>query len=169
MNIKNGLICVSIVAILSLCTFNNVAAAPVSKLTPDTHSNYAGDMRGGQQTYIVFGDPTTNGITMGVGQHIAILGVLTYGTPPTSSFNSPHGIPDATVNIQTLNSDGQTWTTVATKSTLPAGYSAGTFLVTITPTVAGVYTYRVTYDGNSQYAPTVSNTKTLTVTNVVIS
>ena len=51
MNIKNGLICVLFVALLSICTFNSAAAAPSSKLTPDAHSDYAGDVKGEQQTY----------------------------------------------------------------------------------------------------------------------
>jgi len=153
--------------------FNSVAAAPVSKQTTDIHSNYATDVKGVQQTYLLFGDGTTHTDTMRINQHVDILGVLSYGTPPTSSMDSSHGIPDATVNIQSLNSDGQTWTTVATESTVSRELgAAGSFLVTITPKVVGVYTYRVTYDGNSQYAPTISsNTITLNVTNpdVVIS
>jgi len=42
-------------------------------------------------------------------------------------------------------------------------------MMTLTPEVAGVYTYRVTYDGDNQYAPAVSNVITLTATNVAIS
>ena len=87
MNIKNGLICVLIVAILSLCTFNSVAAAPVSKQTPDIHSNYAADVRGGQQTYLIttlnFGNATT--VTMWVGQYVWLTGVL------SSTHHRPHG------------------------------------------------------------------------------
>jgi len=63
-------------------------------------------------------------------------------------------------------SDEDAWPTVYTEHTnQPNTYSvkAGTFVLTLTPEVAGVYTYRVTYDGGSQYAPTVSNNVTLTV------
>ncbi len=78
------------------------------------------------------------------------------------------------VNIQSMNSDGKTWTTVDTEKTLstdtrPYSNTAGIFIVKLTPAVAGVFTYRVTYDGDGQYAPAVSNTVTLTVTNVAIS
>ncbi len=41
--------------------------------------------------------------------------------------------------------------------------------MTLTPEVTCVYTYRVTYDGDSQYAPAVSDVLTLTMTNVLIS
>lgn len=110
MNIKNQLICFLIVAILSLCTFNNVAAAPVSKLTLDTHSNYAEDVRrDGQQTYLLaaFYSPTFSGdataVTMGGGQSIPLMGILSYGTPlrpPSPTLDYSHGIPNAMVNIK---------------------------------------------------------------------
>ena len=102
-----------------------------------------------------------------------------YGTPPDSSNYYSHGIQGATVNIQSLNSDGQTWITVATeiaiesvsqhKITTKEDSFAGFFTVTLTPEAAGVYTYGMTCDGDSQYAPAVSNVVTLTVTNVAIS
>jgi hypothetical protein len=52
MNIKNRLICILIVAVLSLCMLNGVTAAPVGKQATDVHSNYAVDVRGQQQTYL---------------------------------------------------------------------------------------------------------------------
>jgi hypothetical protein len=114
MDIKNQLICLLIVAILSLCKFNNVVAAPVSKLTPDTHSNYAGDVRRDrQQTYLLISicgdgppknkDETT--FTAGVGQNVYILGALASGTPPATSTEPPSNSIDSTVNIQSVNSD----------------------------------------------------------------
>ena len=136
-------------------------------------------MKGDQQTYLLFGDETTNAVTIGVGQHFVTGGVLSYGTPPASSDDCSHGIERATVNIHSLNSDGQTWTTVATEITIESVNQhkittkedsfAGFFTVTLTPEAAGVYHYRMTYNGNSQYAPAVSNVQTLTVTNVAIS
>jgi len=172
MNIKNGLICLLIVALLSLCAFNGVAAVPVSKLTPDTHSNYAGDVRGKQQTYLLarffffaptfYGEATT--LTIGVGQSIHLKGVLSYDTPPTNSTDYSHGISYKTLNIQSLNSDGETWSTIGTSGTS----ERGAFDVALTPPAAGAYTYRTTYDGDDQYAPAVSNIVTLTVTNMVI-
>jgi hypothetical protein len=134
-------------------------------------------LKEGQQTHIlatINGDRTT--VTIGVGQYVSLDGVLSYGTPPTSWLDTSHGIKDATINIQSLNSEGNTWSTVATVSTLDADpdnpiptVSVGMFAAKLTPEAAGVYSYWVTYDGNSQYAPTVSNVVTLTVTNVAIS
>jgi len=168
MNIKNGLICVLIVAILSLCTFNSVAAAPVSKQTTNVHSNYAVYVNGKQQTYLeaYLGDATA--ITIGVGQSIYLSGILDL----SPNFSPGNGIPNAMANIQSMNSDGKTWSTVATRITEAVdqqGHGGTLFIVKLTPTVAGVFTYRVTYDGDSQYAPAISNVVTLTVTNVVIS
>ncbi|MGB8310502.1 MAG: hypothetical protein WCE81_01405, partial [Halobacteriota archaeon] len=85
MGMKKAIISLSVLAILTICMFNNVAAAPVSKQTPDVHSNYAVDARGRQQTYILAmlnGNATT--ITMEVGQSVYLHGVLSSGTPPTS-------------------------------------------------------------------------------------
>jgi hypothetical protein len=73
-----------------------------------------------------------------------------------------------------MSSDGKTWITVYSKTTLSDNSQignnySGRFLTTLTPEVAGVYTYRVTYDGDSQYTAAVSNVITLTATNVAIS
>jgi hypothetical protein len=46
MRMKKAVISLSIIAILTICMFNSVAAAPVSKQTIDVHSNYAPDVRG---------------------------------------------------------------------------------------------------------------------------
>lgn len=144
------LISVVIISVLSLCSFNNVAAAPVTKLTPDTYSNYGGDLRGRQQTYIlatINEDRTT--VTMEVGQNASLDGVLSYGTPPTSWLDTSHGIQNATINIQSMNPDGKTWSTVATKSTIDADpdnpfpmSTVRMFAATLTPEATGVYTYR---------------------------
>jgi len=110
-------------------------------------------------------------MTMGVGQSVSIWCLLSHGTPPTASFDISHGIANATVSIQSLNSNGKTWTTVAIRTTgfsCPPTDTTGEFFVTMTPSAAGVYTYRVTCGGDSQYIPTISNIVTLTVTNVAI-
>jgi hypothetical protein len=171
LNMKKGLISLLIVVILSLCAFNNVAAAPVSKLTPDIHGTYARDLKGKQQTYLLAtlnGDRTT--VTIGVGQDVSLDGVLSYSRPPTSWLDTSHGIPNGTVNIQSMDFGGKTWTTVYIGRTLNnPGFLPGSFAVKLTPMAAGVYTYRVIYDGNSYYAPAVSNVVTLTVSNMVVS
>jgi hypothetical protein len=76
-------------------------------------------------------------------------------------------------HIREMNSAG-TWSTVATNITsdvvyLPGLSDVGYFRNTVTRSATGVYTFRVTYDGDSQYAPAVSNTVTLTATNVAVS
>ena len=77
-----------------------------------------------------------------------------------------------------MNPDDNTWTTVNTTRTNPPNTypGAGTFTIILTSANVGAYTYRVTYDGDSQYAPAVSNVTTLdvwivtlSVTNVAIS
>jgi hypothetical protein len=164
----------------------STAVAPVSKLTYDIHRNYAGDLRAVQQTYIL---ATLNSnatmVIMGVGQSVYLHGILSAGTPPASWRDSSHGVPDMKVNIQCMNSDGNmwtvniqrinsdenTWTTVYTERTNPPNAyptKTGTFIMTLTPKVAGTYNYRITYDGDGQYAPAVSNVVTLAVTNVAI-
>ena len=65
MRMKNAILSVSIIAILTICMFNSVAAAPISKQTPDVHSNSAVDVRGQQQTYLLFGGTTNTGTTVG--------------------------------------------------------------------------------------------------------
>jgi len=170
---KKAILSLSIVAILTICMFNSVAATPVSKQTTDVHSNYAVDERGQQQTYLrisITGDAKPKNkdettFTAGVGQNVYILGVLS-STVPTTSQEPPQNGIDAFVNIQSLNSDGNTWTTVATRETNTI--STGFVSVKLVPQATGVYTYRLTYDGDSKYASAVSNTVTLTVTNVAI-
>jgi hypothetical protein len=175
MEIKKAILSVSIIALLSICMFTSVAAAPVSKHSTDVHSNYAADAKEKQQTYLIaYLRRNQTAITIGVNQSIYLYGVLSAGTPPSSANDTSHGIPNATINVQTMNSDAKTWSTVYSEKTLPdtseTGYNySGRFITTLTPVVAGVSTYRVTYDGDSQFAPAVSNVVTLTATNVAIS
>ena len=156
------------VAILSLCV-PSVVAVSVGKHSTDVHSGYAIDMKGKQQTYLAawLGGGDTS-VTMGVGQYVYLKGVL------SSTANFSQGIPNETINTQQLNSDGKTWATVYTETTMPDTSNIGTqlmgtFIEKLTPQAAGVYTYRMTFNGDDQHEPAVSNTVTLTVTNVVIS
>ena len=158
-----------------MCVLNSVAAAHVSKHSIDAHGGYAVDVGEKQQTYLVaYLRNNQTAVTMGVGQSIWLNGVLSSDTPPSSANDTSHGIPNATINIQSLDPDGKTWSTVNSQKTLPdtdqTGYNySGMFITTLTPVVAGVYTYRVSYDGDSQHAPAVSNVVTLNATNVIIS
>jgi len=75
-------------------------------------------LKGTEQTYILAtfnGDRTT--VTMGANRTVTLGGVLSYGTPPSKSTDCSHRVANAKLNIQSLNSDGKTWTTVATVST----------------------------------------------------
>ncbi len=174
MNPKKEIISLAIIAMLTVCVFNSVAAAHVTRHSTDIHNGYAVDAGEKQQTYLVaYLRNNQTAVTMGVGQSTWLYGVLS-GAPPASANDTSHGIPNATINIQSMDPVGKTWTTVYSGKTLPdtsqTGYNySGRFIATLTPAVAGVYTYRVTYDGNSQYAPAVSNVVTLNATNVVIS
>ena len=109
---------------------------------------------------------------MAVNQSTYLYGVLS-STPPTSAYDTSHGIPNATINMQSMSSNG-TWITVDSGRTLldtgqTGNNYSGRFIMTLTPEATGVYTYRVTYDGDSEYTPAVSNVITLTATDVAIS
>jgi len=69
MRMKKAIISLSIIVILAICMFNNVAAAPVSKQTTDVHSNNAMDVKRGQQTYLTtcLGTNDATALTIGVG------------------------------------------------------------------------------------------------------
>jgi hypothetical protein len=175
MEMKKTIISLAIIAVLSICMFNGVATARVTKHSTDVHSNYAADVKGNQQTYLVaYLRNNQTAVTMAVNQSTYLHGVLSAGTPPTSAYDTSHGIPNATISVQSMSSDGKTWVTVYSERTLPDTSQTGNnypgrFIRILTPVVAGVYTYRVTYDGDSQYAPAVSNVVTITATNVAIS
>jgi len=141
---------------MSLCAIN-VTAASTSKLATVTHNGYATDARSEQQTRLAIKLWNKNGdeiSTTDVNQTVFLLGLL--GTPGTSNH-----IGGAKVNIQG-SLDGNTWTTVGNTTTETDKYN-GFFLVSWTPQSTGVVYVRATYDGDSQYAPTMSNMVKLTV------
>jgi hypothetical protein len=72
--------------------------------------------------------------------------------------------PNATIKLQSMNPNRKTWSTAATQIA-----DGGLFTMTLPPSAAGAYKYRVTFDGDSQYAPSINNPVTLAVTNVTIS
>jgi hypothetical protein len=155
MNILEGMVSVFIIAMLTLCVLN-IAAASTSKLTPATtlviYNGYATDATT-QKTVleIMLSSNTTK-----VNEKVALIGGLRSGTPQT-----PNLIGGATVNIQKFTNE--TWTTFNTTTTIATGDYKGYFIVPITPSSTGVFSYRATYDGDSQYAATVSNVVRLTV------
>jgi len=174
MRMKNAVISLSIIAILTFCMFNGVAAAPVSKQTLDVHSNYAVDVRRNQQTYLVaYLRNNQTAATIMVNQSTYLYGVLSSGTPPTSAYDTSHGIPNATINIQSMSSNG-TWITFDSERTLSdtaqtGNNYSGRFIMTLTPEDTGVYIYQVTYDGDSEHSPAVSNTIIINATDVAVS
>ena len=60
-------------------------------------------------------------------------------------------------NIQYLNYDGTAWYAVGIATIMSGGKEAGYFGGTLTLKRLGVYLYRATYDGESLYAPAISN------------
>jgi hypothetical protein len=141
---------------MSLCAIN-VTAASTSKLATVTHNGYATDTRSQQQTHLAIKLANKNGdeiSTTNVNQTVQLLGLLRM--PGTSNY-----IGGATVNIQ-LSLDGNTWTTILHTTTETGKYN-GFFFASWTPQSTGVVYVRATYDGDSQYAPTVSNVVQVTV------
>jgi hypothetical protein len=155
MSILKGIGSVLIIAMLTLCVLN-IAAASTSKLTPATalvtYNGYATNATINQTVLeIMLSSNTTN-----VNEKVTLIGGLASSPIQTQNF-----IGGATVNIQKWVNE--TWTTVDTTTTTAAGDYKGWFKVPITPSSTGVFSYRATYDGDSQYAPTVSNVVRLMV------
>jgi hypothetical protein len=119
---------------------------------------------------------TKQAITTKVNQPVCLWGLL--GLADGSNV-----MEGAAVNVQ-RSLDGNTWTTVFTATTENHGGvdvritpdSTGVFYyqdvtprssqqadAQVTPDSTGVFYYRYTYDGNSQYAPCVSDVVQLTV------
>ena len=158
---------VTIAGVLLLCAFNSVIAteASASKFTPYNQVNQVADTNGRQQTSIFAAaspiDPFYPGTTLRVqaGTRVQICGAL-----------SPLYIPHATVTLQRLNAADGKWSNVTTDTTnhfLIGGYGIpGEYIMYVTPNDPGVFTYRVLYSGDSNYAPAVSNEITLIVSNL---
>jgi len=154
MNIKKALICLSIAAVLTLCV-PNVVAASVNKQTTNVHSSYAMDVPDKEQPglALMLSDNVTS-----VNKSVEFIGLLATGTQ-----SALHPIEGATVNIQQLNTNGTTWHTLGTVQTSSTGKEAGFFEGSYTPKSKGYHILRATYDGDSNYAPAVSNVVALIV------
>jgi len=153
MNIKNGLICLLIALILTLCMPNDVAAS-ACKQTTNVHSNYAMDVPVKQQPTLLLS--LSKNITA-VNTQVDLYG----GLATSTSSGGINGIEGATINIQRLDTYDGTWYTRGTLTTMSGNFS-GFFIVHITPKEPGTYIYRATFDGDINYAPAVSNVVTLT-------
>ena len=143
---------------LSLCVIN-VTAASTSTPTTVTQNGYNTDVTALQPTslVIVFMNKNSNEriSTAKVNESVIFGGGLWSGTA-----SAPNYIGAAKINIQQMESG--TWTTVYTTKT-GTGTGEGIFAVQLKSTSAGVLSFRATYDGDSQYAPAVSNVAQLTV------
>ena len=174
MNIKNGLICLLIIAIL-IAWVPSVAAASTSKLATGTHNKYSTDVRcqqarlapppvGSINLFITITNQNGHSLsTTSVNHQVFIGGCLfQQGLIP----GVPIYIGNAYVDIQVQNPDS-TQTTLYTATTGTAGSTFGTgcFQVQWTPNTTGVFNIRAYYDGNGQYTSAVSNVEQLTVVN----
>ena len=158
MNIKNGLenglVCLSIIAIVTF-SIPNVVAASAGKPAINIHSSYAMDAPVKTQTALVLA--LSNNKTV-VGTPVDIVGALA-----AKEHDTIHYIGGATITMQQLSFDGTTWNTLGTVQTLSTGNETGFFGAHITPKSSEYYILRATYDGDSNYAPAVSNVVALIV------
>jgi len=150
MNIKKALVCLSIVAVLTLYV-PNVAAAATGKQT----SYYAMDVPVKNQTALVLA--LSNNTTV-VGTQVYVVGALA-----AKEHGTVHYIGGATITLQQLSANGTGWNTIGTSQTLSTGNVTGFFGASTTPKSSGYYIIRAIYDGDSNYAPAVSNVVALTV------
>jgi len=154
MNTKKALICLSIAAVLTLYV-PNVAAASTNKQTINVHSSYAMDVPDKEQPGLAL--MLTDNITT-IDKSVDFIGLLATGTQ-----SSLHPIGGATVNIQEMNTNGTAWHNLGTLQTSSTGKEAGFFAGSYTPKSKGYHILRATYDGDSSYAPAVSNVVALIV------
>jgi len=117
---KKGLICLLIVATLTVCVLN-VAAATTSKYTTDVHNGQVTDA-GGQwepHRYITLSD-LESGKTIELGNCTAACKTAFLDGYPVGGVGGiahPAYITDDVANIQ-LSRDGKTWVTILTTTTL---------------------------------------------------
>jgi len=137
MKMKTRMISLSILAILTLCLLN-VAAASTSNPTTAAHSKIVTDATARQPTTLTFTAPAQ----ARVNTWFDVSGSFTAGGK---------GVSGAIINIQQLWQGA--WGTFSNFTTDSNGNFAGQIE---SPTTGDVHN-RVTYDGNSQYAPSVSN------------
>jgi len=159
MNIKNGLVCLLIIATVIL-SVPNVTAASVSKPAINMHGNYATDAPVKTQTALVL---ALGSNTTAAGKPVYIYGALVAGQ------NTMHYVSGATITIQQLTStNGPVWSRIGTLQTTTGDDQVGAsiipnFSALETPTTSGYYVIRATFDGDNNYAPAVSNVVSLTV------
>jgi hypothetical protein len=153
MNIKNVMIFLLIIALLTLCV-PDVVAAPAGKQTIDVHNSYA--MGASDKERPVIALLLSDNVTA-VNRSVGI-----YGGIATGESGALHYIGGATITIQQLSFNGTEWYNLGTLKTL-TGKEVGTFAGSYTPKSKGYHVLRATYDGDNNYAPAVSNMVALIV------
>jgi hypothetical protein len=151
MNIRMRIISLSIIALVILCALSSAAASTI-KITTAAHSEYITDATAQQKTVLAI---WLSNNTTKINESVYLLGILASGTP-----SAPSPIENARMTIQQLANE--TWIPIGSATTLAGDYS-GMFVVSLTPRAIGSTSYRATYDGDGQFAPSVSNAVVLTV------
>lgn len=148
MNMRKGVISLSLIAIVTLCAFN-VAAASVSKPATAAYGNNIASTRTQQPTTLT---PTTLTLTapanVKLNQNFQISGYLT-----TASGN---GIAGAVVDEQAYYNGN--WVAMYNVTTDSSGHLSDTWGLS----QAGAYNFRLAFNGDSQNAASVSNEVTIT-------
>ena len=137
MNTKKGVICPLVVTVLSLCMVNVTTALPRNQIAAP-HSKNVTDVKTTIPTTLTFTCPTL----VNVNEPFGISGSLTAGGT---------GVCGAHINGQVMT-QGQ-WTTFSGYTTDSNGNISGT----ISTNYTGLRFYRLSYDGDAQYAPSASN------------
>ena len=140
---RKGVMSLSLIAVVTLCALN-VAAASVSKPATAFYGNDITRAQPAQSTTLTFTAPTN----VKVNQSFKISGYLT-----TASGN---GIAGAVVDEQTYYNGA--WVAMYNVTTDSSGHLSDTLGLT----TSGAYNFRLAYNGDSQYAPSVSNEVTIT-------
>jgi len=145
MKMKTRIIGLAILALLTLCLLN-VAAASTTNPATAPHSKIVTDVKGQQPTTLTFTSPAQ----VKVNESYTVSGSLTSGGT---------GVSGATINFQYQYLDSGRWVTLWTDTT----NSNGNIADKVAAHQTGDHHNRLTYDGNSQYAPAVSNEVVVTV------
>jgi len=146
MNMNIKIISVPIITILMLGVLN-VAAASSGTPTIAARDVYITNATAPQQTTIAINAPTQ----VKTNESIYVNGTLSTGAK---------GIATAVVHLQWLDLTTGNWTILSDGKTSESGQ----FSVPVFMYFPANYTFRVIYDGDSRYAPSVSNEVMVTVT-----
>ena len=144
MNMREGMMSLSLIAVVTLCAFS-VAAASVSKPATTAIGSDITGARAAQSTTLTFTAPAN----VKLNQNFQISGSLTSA--------SGTGIPGAVVDEQTYYNG--TWYSMWNVTTDNSGHLSDTWQLQ----QAGAYNFRLSYSGDSQNAASVSNVVTITV------